>query len=89
MTNSKFIAAVEQCEARMQELTPAQMANAMINLDRLAPSFGKSAQEFRTWKFTERVENETEWDPVTPDQFGAYIAHKRAMINAHPYIAQR
>ena len=69
----------------MGKLSAQEMANAMVHLDRLAPCFGKSSQEFRTWHFIPGTDK-TEFDPVTQEQFAAYIAHKRDMLSAHPYV---
>lgn len=90
MTSAKFVAAIDQCESRINagNLTSQEMANAMIHLDRLASCFGKSSQEFRTWHFLPGGDK-TEFDPVTHEQFAKYIAHKREMIAAHPYVATR
>ena len=78
----KFAAALNQCEsaAKSGALTTKAMENAMVNLDRMAPSFGPSSHEFR------RVADVNTFDPVTSEEFAAYIAGKQAMLANNAYL---
>lgn len=83
MTNFKQLQTVlTQCESA-KNLTAKQMENAMINIDRMAPSFGKSSQEFRT--FTVTGENHV-LDDVTHQQFADFVAMKQNMLANHSYV---
>ena len=76
--------ALEQCEANIGKLTSAQMENAMTHMDRMAPSFGRSAASFRA--IDRVVGNESFLAPVTQDQFAAYLANKREMLENNKYL---
>lgn len=65
---------------RMENLTPGQMHNAMINCDRMVANFGKSWMEFRTWHFADDGYQTYVWDDCTKEQMASYVAHKRDMI---------
>ena len=80
----KLQTVLAQCAAA-KNLTPAQMGNAMVNIDRMAPSFGKSNQEFRILKFVEGVQV---YDDVTPEQFAAFVAHKVEMVKNNAYLVE-
>jgi len=83
MTNFTQLATVlAQCESA-QNLTAKQMVNAMINIDRMAPSFGKNSQEFRTFTVTGSTQT---WDDVTSEQFCSFIASKKEMLANHAYV---
>ena len=72
-------------EARIDSLTADQMHNAMVNLDRMLPSFGKGWSEFRTFHFVNNGRDH-EFDACTKEQLAAYVAHKRDMLAQHSYL---
>jgi hypothetical protein len=76
-------AAVDKCSAATC-LTAKQMENAMINMDRMVDSFGRSHHEFM---ILEKIENNCQvMQPVTHEQFMAYVNHKREMLAQHSYL---
>lgn len=83
---SKLTQHLDIIATRIENLTPAQMHNAMINCDRMVQNFGKSWQEFRTWTFAKNGSQAHIWDDCTKEQMMAYVAHKRDMINQHKYL---
>lgn len=79
----KLAESLEAITVRIDTLTPAQMHNAMINCDRLVSSFGKSWQQFRTF----RVTGDTHiYDDCTKEQMIDYVAHKKEMLAQHSYM---
>ncbi len=76
---------IAKCDAA-QGLTAAQMRNAMINMDRIAPNFGKSSHEFFTADATAIAAGTVDYLPVTDEQFRAYVNHKREMLANHSYL---
>lgn len=76
---------IAKCDAA-QGLTATQMRNAMINMDRVAPSFGKSSHEFFTVDATAVTAGNVDYLPVTDEQFRAYVNHKREMLTKHSYL---
>ena len=82
---------LEIIATRIENLTPAQMHNAMINCDRMVPNFGRGWGGFRTWHFEPLVKDGVRelisvYDPCTKEQMTAYVQHKREMINQHKYL---
>lgn len=76
--------ALAQCETNIGKLTAEQMENAMTHMDRMAPSLGRGAVFFRT---VDRIEgNQSFLSPVTTEQFAAYIAAKREMLENNKYL---
>ena len=90
MSNFKVLApTLDKVESMIDSLSAEQMHNAMVNIDRIAPCFGKGWTEFRTWHF-EPFEGKgmlNVYDPCTKEQLTAFVANKRAMLAAHPYVA--
>lgn len=85
----KFAAALAQCETAAQSgtLTARAMENAMVNLDRIAPSFGPSSHDYRQVDSVSGTDNTMK--PVTTEQFAAYLAAKQTMLTDHSYVLER
>lgn len=77
---------LDQVDARLGTLTPAQMHNAMLNIDRISRCFGPAWTEFRTGHVVNH--NEWEYDDCTKEQLAAFVAAKRKMCNEHAYAVK-
>lgn len=89
MQVQKVLAALDQIEAAMAagKLTEAMAQNAMVNLDRATACFGKAASE---WKRVVGFENGHEVvAPYTTQDLREFVANKREMFAAHPYMLER
>lgn len=75
---------LEIIATRIENLTPAQMHNAMINCDRMVKNFGKSWMEFRGVYLV--APDGHKYTDCTKEQMTAYVQHKREMINQHKYL---
>ncbi len=75
---------LEIIATRIENLTPAQMHNAMINCDRMVQNFGKSWMEFRGVELV--APDGHKYTDCTKEQMTAYVQHKREMINQHKYL---
>ena len=87
MTNSSVQQLKKNLEIiaiRIENLTPAQMHNAMINCDRMVQNFGKSWMEFRGVYLV--AQDGHKYTDCTKEQMTAYVQHKREMINQHKYL---
>lgn len=89
MQVQKVVAAIEQIEAAMAsgKLTEKMAHNAMVNLDRATPCFGRSAAE---WKKTIGFASGF---PVIPDYTKAdlqeFLENKKSMFAQHSYVLDR
>lgn len=72
-----------QCEGAAN-LTAKQMENAMVNIDRLAPNFGASHNEFRS--VSDWVSGQPVYADVTVEQFAAFVANKQKMLANNAYL---
>lgn len=90
MSNLKALPkALDMLEAAIGTMTPEQMLAAVGNVEALAPNFGDPVE--RTVARIVRVSDTKqapEYEPLTEAQFRAWISSKRAMLAAHPYVAQ-
>ena len=89
MQVQKVLAALDKIEAAIAsgKLTGAMAQNAMVNLDRATPCFGKAAGE---WKNVIGFEDGHEVvAPYTIQDLSEFVAHKREMFAAHPYMLER
>ena len=89
MEVQKVLAALGQIEAAIASgrLTEAMAHNAMVNLDRATPCFGKAAGE---WKKVIGFEDGHEVvAPYTIQDLSEFVANKREMFAAHPYMLER
>ena len=75
---------LEIIATRIENLTPAQMHNAMINCDRMVKNFGKSWMEFRGVYLV--AQDGHKYTDCTKEQMKAYVQHKREMIKQHKYL---
>jgi hypothetical protein len=84
----KILAACDQIDAALDsgKLTEAMIQNAMANLDRATPSFGKAATE---WQRVATVTGNTHTThPYTAQDLREFVANKRAMFAAHPHLVK-
>ena len=87
MTNASVQQLAKNLEiiaTRIENLTPAQMHNAMINCDRMVPNFGKSWMWFRGVELV--APNGHKYTDCTKEQMTAYVQHKQKMIADHKYL---
>ena len=75
---------LEIIATRIENLTPAQMHNAMINCDRMVKNFGKGWMEFRGVYLV--AQDGHKYTDCTKEQMKAYVQHKREMIKQHKYL---
>ena len=75
---------LEIIATRIENLTPAQMHNAMINCDRMVKNFGKGWMEFRGVYLV--AQGGHKYTDCTKEQMTAYVQHKREMIKQHKYL---
>ena len=76
---------LEIIATRIENLTTAQMHNAMINCDRMVPNFGKSWMWFRSVDISAPAGHNCYMD-CTKEQILAYVLHKQKMIADHKYL---
>ena len=75
---------LEIIATRIENLTPAQMHNAMINCDRMVKNFGKSWMEFRGAELV--APDGHKYTDCTKEQMTAYVQHNRDFFNLHKYL---
>lgn len=89
MQVQKVLTALDQIETAMEagKLTDAMVQNAMVNLDRATSCFGRAAGE---WRKVLGFENGHEVvAPYSEQDLREFVANKRAMFAAHPYMMER